>query len=77
MSYVLTSELELAEAALREAAASPRATLKIRQNLALVLRLRGNEAEANRLVGAAAPSLPALPTVATGQEDTWRELARS
>ena len=42
LSYVLTNELEKAEEVLRQAAASPRATLKMRQNLALVLRLRAN-----------------------------------
>src|SRR5271170_2959170 len=41
LSYALTKQLDLAEDALRQAAASPRADTRVRQNLALVLALDG------------------------------------
>jgi Flp pilus assembly protein TadD len=80
LSYLLTDELEQAEKVLREAAASPRATLKTKQNLALVLRLRGKQGEADAIAGPA----PALPAQAApmaqqsseGEENTWAELAK-
>jgi hypothetical protein len=82
MSYVLTNELDRAEEVLREAAADPRATLKTRQNLALVQSLRAEAAG-----GGAAPG-PVLgitgindsspePEGAVLQQDTWAELAQS
>lgn len=74
LSYVLTDELDKAEKVLREAAASPRATLKTRENLALVLRLRGKGAEAAQVSGTQAPAPAAADTV---QENTWAELARA
>ena len=79
MSYVLTEELEAAEATLRQAAASPRATVKIRQNLALVLGLRGKDAEAAAIPGiAAAPSAGAEDQAgAAVEENTWEELAQN
>ncbi len=46
LSYALTKQLPEAEAALREASASPRADARVRQNLALVLALEGKFAEA-------------------------------
>ena len=70
LSYVLTGELDQAEAALREAAASPKATRKIRQNLELVLSLDGRPGE----IGQAGD---ALPEAAMSEEDTWDELAES
>ena len=47
LSYALSHDLPRAESVLREAAASPRADARERQNLALVLALQGkfNEAE--------------------------------
>ena len=76
MSYVLTNELERAEEALAQAAASPRATLKIRQNLALVqgLRAKGGGAAASAALGEAADP---LPQGAELQQNTWAELAQS
>jgi Flp pilus assembly protein TadD len=46
LSYVLTKQLPQAEAALREANASPRADARQRDNLALVLALQGKFAKA-------------------------------
>jgi Flp pilus assembly protein TadD len=71
LSYVLTDELDAAEKVLREAAASPRATLKTRENLALVLRLRGKGEEAAQISGVQSAVGEAGPT----QENTWAELA--
>jgi Flp pilus assembly protein TadD len=49
LSYALTKQPALAEGVLREAAASPRADARVRQNLALVLSLDGKFAEAERV----------------------------
>lgn len=46
MSHVLTKDLARAEDMLRRAASHPRTTPKVRQNLALVLTLRGKTEEA-------------------------------
>lgn len=75
MSYVLTNELDKAEATLRLAAASPSATLKVRQNLALVLSLRGKSQEASQI--SAVTGTPAATTAQTTgpQEDVWQELS--
>jgi Flp pilus assembly protein TadD len=81
MSYLLTDELEQAEKALREAVASPKATLKMRQNLALVLKLRGKAEEAEAIAGPSEASEPeaeaAAMEVPEEQADTWEELAQS
>lgn len=49
LSYALTKELDLAERALRQAAASPRADGRVRQNLALVLELAKKFSEAEKV----------------------------
>jgi Flp pilus assembly protein TadD len=49
LSYALTKQLGLAEDTLRQAAASPRADARVRQNLALVLALDGKFAEAEQV----------------------------
>ena len=49
LSYVLTKQLPQAEAALREANASPRADARERDNLALVLALEGKFAKAQEV----------------------------
>jgi Flp pilus assembly protein TadD len=46
LSYALTKQLPQAEAALREASASPHADPRVRNNLALVLSLEGKYAQA-------------------------------
>ncbi len=73
LSYLLTNELAEAEKALRKAAENPKATLKIRQNLALVLRLRGKDGEANGVPGGS--DMPEAIGEAGGQENTWKALA--
>ncbi len=76
LSYMLTNELAEAERVLREAAAGPRATLKVRQNLALVLRLRGKDAEAGGVTGGAPAAAASAARPSGGQENTWAELAK-
>ena len=76
MSYVLTGELDLAEETLRQAAAASNATLKVRENLALVLRLQGKGAEAASIApdgASAAPQASATPA----PENVWAELAEN
>lgn len=46
LSYALARQLDQAEATLRQAAAQPRADARVRQNLSLVLGLKGKFAEA-------------------------------
>jgi Flp pilus assembly protein TadD len=79
LSYVLTNELDEAERVLREAAASPNATLKIKENLALVLRLQGKSGDSAGLVGAADVTPPDLAPAASdaASGDTWKELAQA
>ena len=80
MSYVLTNELDNAEAALRQAAASPKATLKVRQNLDLVLRLKsgaGPRAAAATSRNTAPPKADiAHLEPAPAETDTWKELQK-
>lgn len=80
LSYVLTGELDQAEQVLRQAAASPRATLKTRQNLALVLRLKQEGAAGPEATEPGSETPVAEfdgPTEPAPQPDTWRELAQS
>lgn len=49
LSYALSKDLDQAEATLRKAAAQPGATMKVRQNLALVLGLKGDFKEAENV----------------------------
>jgi Flp pilus assembly protein TadD len=77
LSYLLTNELAEAEKVLREAAASPRATLKVKQNLALVLRLQGKGGEASEMSGAPQTNaVEPLQRQTAGQANTWNELAK-
>ena len=46
LSYALSNELTTAESLLRRAQASPKANMRVRQNLALVLALQGKYEEA-------------------------------
>ena len=81
LSYLLTSELDKAEEVLRRAAASPRATLKVKQNLALVLGMQGKQGEAADAPAAASvipePAEEAALTPAAAEQDVWKELAES
>lgn len=49
LSYALARQLDQAETTMREAAAQPRADARVRQNLALVLGLKGKFAEAEEV----------------------------
>jgi Flp pilus assembly protein TadD len=80
LSYVLTNELVEAEKVLSEAAASPKATRKIRENLALVLRLQGKAAEADQIVGMPGTAVPPpLPSTqgAAQEQNAWKDLAQN
>jgi len=70
LSHVLTNELDEAERILREAAASPKATRKIRENLALVLKLQGEQE-----MGQITAPTDSTQQGAAGEENTWDELA--
>ena len=79
LSYALTKQLDLAEDALRQAAASPRADTRVRQNLALVLALDGKFAEAEEVSSkdmsaeAAKANVQAIRAM-IAQNETWRTL---
>ena len=79
LSYALTKRLPEAEAALREASASPRADARVRQNLALVLALEAKFAEAEQIsrqdmtAQAASANVAAIKQM-IAQSDSWREL---
>jgi Flp pilus assembly protein TadD len=79
LSYALTKQLGLAEDALRQAAASPRADSRVRQNLALVLALDGKFAEAEQVsrqdmsAEAAARNVQAIREM-IAQNDSWKTL---
>lgn len=79
LSYLLTNELGAAETALRDAVASPKATLKMRENLAMALRLKGKHGEAEDMAGAPdeADAGSTALTLPAEQQDTWEELAES
>ena len=82
LSYLLTNELEQAEEVLRQAAASPKATLKTRQNLELVLRMRAKGGTSGAAVELPEPAAmseaePAEPAEASDQQDPWKEIAQS
>ncbi len=64
LSYMLSRELPKAEEALRQAYASPRASARVRQNLALVVGLQGRFAEAETIVKADLPPDQAAANVA-------------
>ncbi|MEJ2433746.1 MAG: tetratricopeptide repeat protein [Pseudolabrys sp.] len=56
LSYALDKKLKLAEATLRKAAAQPGAKPKVMQNLALVVGLEGNFAEADKIARGELPA---------------------
>lgn len=55
MSYLMGGDPDQAETLLRDAAVAPGATVQVRQNLALVLALKGEMAEARRIATEAMP----------------------
>jgi Flp pilus assembly protein TadD len=81
LSLALTGELDEAEKVLRQAAGSPKATLKTHENLALVLQLKATGGSA-KPAAAAPPEPEASPSgaeVIQGsrpvQQNPWQELA--
>ena len=64
LSYMLSKDLPRAEETLRQAYASPRASARVRQNLALVVGLQGRFAEAETIVKADLPPDEAAANVA-------------
>jgi Flp pilus assembly protein TadD len=79
LSYALTKQLTLAEQTLRQAADSPRADARMRENLALVLALEGKFAEAERVerqdlsAEAAADNVAAIRQM-IAQSNSWRDI---
>lgn len=79
LSYALSKQLPEAEKALRQAAADPRADSRVRQNLALVLALRGKFAEAEAIArrdltpAQAAANVMAIRNM-IAQSNTWRQI---
>ncbi|MYZ48667.1 pilus assembly protein TadD [Rhizobiales bacterium L72] len=81
MSYVLGRDLQKAEATLRQALASPKATTRVRQNLALVLTLQGKGSEAQAFVSGGSPSGQAGANMdylqgMVAQPNTWADLKK-
>jgi Flp pilus assembly protein TadD len=79
LSYALSRDLPHAERVLREAALSPRADKRERQNLALVLALQGKFVEAETVSMKDLPPQQAKDNVAAirqmiSQSNTWRDI---
>lgn len=82
LSYALTNELTTAERYLRQAAAMPGATSRVRQNLALVVGLQGRFDEARALYAAELPpgeveaNMTYVRALLT-QQNRWDRIANS
>lgn len=82
LSHLLGGELQPAEKLLRQAVATPGATSRIRQNLALVLGLEGRFKEAEEIAsqeldpGQAAANLAYIRSMLT-QPNTWQQAKKS
>ena len=63
LSYLLMKDLKNAEITLRRAVAQPNAGPKVRQNLALVVGLRGRFEEAEKIASADLPEIEAAANV--------------
>lgn len=79
LSYALSRDLPRAETVLREAAASPRADMRERQNLALVLALQGKFGEAEQVSERDLSPPQARENVAAirqmiSQSNAWRDI---
>jgi Flp pilus assembly protein TadD len=82
LSYLLTKDLKNSEVTLRRAVAQPKAGPKVRQNLALVVGLRGRFAEAEKIATADLPENEATANVAylrqmLAQKGDWKKMGRS
>ncbi len=80
LSYAMSGQLDLAEKTLRQALVSPTAGTQVRQNLAMVLSLKGRTDEARRLVSRDLPPTLANQTLGfygsiADQPDAWRDAA--
>ena len=69
LSYALSGKLETAEEILRDVAGRPASPAKVRQNLALILGLKGEFRDAERLARADLP-----PTVADNNVEYFRSM---
>ena len=81
LSYALAKQLPLAEDTMRQAAASPRADPRVRQNYALVLALEGKFGEAEAVARHDLSSADATASVAAirdmiAQSDTWSTIRK-
>ena len=81
LSYALVKDLTQAETMLRRAVARPGADRRVRQNLALVVGLRGRFEEAEQIARADLPPEEAAANVAylrqmLAQPNSWKKLAR-
>jgi len=82
LSYLLTKDLKNAEATLRRAVVQPNAGPKIRQNLALVVGLRGRFAEAEKIATTDLPENEAAANVSylrqmLAQQGDWKKMGRT
>ena len=82
LSYALSKDLTQAEGTLRQAAAHPRADVRVRQNLALVLALQGKFSEAEEVARRDLPPGEASANVASiramiAQSNTWRDIQKT
>jgi Flp pilus assembly protein TadD len=78
LSYALMKDLKRAEVTLRRAVAQPKANPKARQNLALVVGLRGRFAEAETIARADLPEAEAAANVGylrqmLSQQNAWQK----
>jgi Flp pilus assembly protein TadD len=82
LSYLLTKDLENAELTLRRAAAQQNAGPKVRQNLALVVGLRGHFEEAEKIASADLPENEASANISylrqmLARQRDWKKLGRA
>jgi Flp pilus assembly protein TadD len=78
LSYVLMKDLKRAEQTLRRAVSQPNASVKVRQNLALVVGLQGRFGEAEKIAAADLPPAEAEANVAylrqmLAQQGDWKK----
>ena len=82
LSYLLTKDLKNAEVTLRRAAAQQNAGPQVRQNLALVVGLRGRFEEAEKIASADLPENEAAANVnylrqMLAQQRDWKKIGRA
>jgi len=82
LSYALAKHLPQAETTLKQAAAQPRADMRVRQNLALVLALQGKFDEAQTVSTRDLSPIDAAANVASirqmiSQSNTWQQIQKA